>query len=116
VAIPIFFVVGLSGRRSKEGASRSCLLLVKFFTPLIPLSLTLCSDPHVMIAVALLFMRDQKTAKARKWFNRAVTLDPDLGDAWIAYYKFEVDHGTEDQADAVVKQCIKADPRHGEKW
>ena len=29
--------------------------------------------------------------------NRAVTLDPDLGDAWGNYYAFELQHGTEEQ-------------------
>jgi len=39
------------------------------------------NDPFVVLAVASLFERDRKIPKARKWFNRAVTLNPDLGDA-----------------------------------
>lgn len=27
--------------------------------------------------------------KARSWFSRAVLLDPDSGDFWALYYKFE---------------------------
>ena len=38
--------------------------------------------------------RQRKTEKARKWFNRAVTLDPDNGDSHAAYYKFELKSGT----------------------
>ena len=35
--------------------------------------------------------------KARIWFGWAVEHDPLLGDAWAAYYKFELQHGTEDE-------------------
>eukprot|EP00438_Fugacium_kawagutii_P008197 Skav212249 [mRNA] locus=scaffold999:89849:95775:- [translate_table: standard] len=52
------------------------------------------NDAHVIIAVAKLFWRDGKNAKARKWFNRAVTLNPRLGDAWGAYLAFELENGT----------------------
>ena len=36
----------------------------------------------VILAVSRLFWRDRKEEKARSWCNRAVTIDPDLGDAW----------------------------------
>jgi len=74
------------------------------------------NDPHVMCAVALLFMGDHKVEKARSWFNRAVTLDPDIGDAWAHYYRFECSHGTPEQQEEVVRRCIAADPHHGERW
>lgn len=54
--------------------------------------------------------------KARNWFNRSVTLAPDLGDFWAQYYKFEMQHGTPEQQQAVVKRCIAAEPHHGERW
>ena len=44
--------------------------------------------------VALLFWRERKIDKARKWLNRAVTLDPDNGDCHAAYYAFEIKCGT----------------------
>jgi pre-mRNA-processing factor 6 len=37
------------------------------------------------VSVAQLFAHERKFAKGRKWFNRAVTLEPDLGDAWAAW-------------------------------
>jgi len=87
------------------------------------------NNPHVIVAVARLLERDRKYAKARKWFNRAVTLNPDLGDSWIYYYAFElklqsVGGGAEGTgegaqgggAEEVLKNCVAADPRHGELW
>jgi pre-mRNA-processing factor 6 len=35
--------------------------------------------------------------KARSWFNRAVTLNPDIGDHWAHFYKFECQFGTPEQ-------------------
>ena len=50
-------------------------------------------DPHVLLAVAKLFWAERKIQKAREWFVRTVKLEPDLGDAWINFFKFEVIHG-----------------------
>ena len=35
---------------------------------------------------------------------RTVKLDPDFGDAWINFYKFELVHGTPEQAEEVKKR------------
>lgn len=73
-------------------------------------------DPYVIAAVAKLFWNDRKVDKARNWLNRAVTLAPDNGDFWAQYYKFELQHGTEEIQQDVLKRCIAAEPRHGERW
>jgi pre-mRNA-processing factor 6 len=75
-------------------------------------------DPFVIVAVARLFERDRKILKARKWFNRAVTLNSDLGDAWAHYYAFEVKASGPNAPETVnvLEQCVTADPRHGELW
>ena len=75
-------------------------------------------DPFVITAVARLFERDRKIPKARKWFNRAVTLDPDYGDAWAYYYAFEVKASGPDapETQSVLQKCVTAEPRHGELW
>jgi pre-mRNA-processing factor 6 len=31
-------------------------------------------------------------------------------------YKFELQHGNEEQQQLVLKKCIDADPRHGQAW
>uniref|UniRef100_A0A8B9RA07 Pre-mRNA-processing factor 6 n=1 Tax=Astyanax mexicanus TaxID=7994 RepID=A0A8B9RA07_ASTMX len=73
-------------------------------------------DPHVLLAVAKLFWSERKITKAREWFLRTVKIEPDLGDAWAFFYKFELQHGTEEQQEEVKKRCENAEPRHGELW
>jgi pre-mRNA-processing factor 6 len=73
-------------------------------------------DPAVLLAVAKLFWAERKLQKAREWFTRTVKLEPDLGDAWIQFYKFELLHGNEEQQNEVKSRCIAAEPKHGELW
>lgn len=73
-------------------------------------------DAHVIVSIAKIFWADRKVEKARTWFNRAVTLNPDLGDAWANFYKFETQHGTAKTQEDVKQRCAQAEPRHGEKW
>lgn len=73
-------------------------------------------DPHVLLAASKMFWSERKIAKAREWFNRTVKIDPDLGDAWANFYKFELMHGDEESQSAVHKRCTAAEPRHGEQW
>lgn len=74
------------------------------------------NDPLVLLAVARLFLSEMKYKKARSWFHRCVKIDPDFGDAWAAYYKFELQQGDEGKQEQVRKQCIAAEPSHGEHW
>jgi len=73
-------------------------------------------SPLVIAAVASLFASERKTDKARKWLERAVLLDPDLGDSWARQYAFEMECGTEEQQRAVKDRCVKAEPKHGLVW
>jgi pre-mRNA-processing factor 6 len=76
-----------------------------------------CPDnAHVIAAVASHFASERKTEKARKWFDRAVILDPDLGDSWAKFYAFELESGTKEQQQAVKDRCVAAEPHHGEVW
>lgn len=75
------------------------------------------NDPAVCLSVAKLFWQERKYSKARKWLERTVQLDADFGDGWAFYYLFEVKHGSsKSDADKVLKRCVNADPKHGEKW
>jgi len=73
-------------------------------------------DPTVLLAVSKLFWSERKIQKCRDWFTRTVKLEPDLGDAWINFYKFELIHGTSEQQETVLKQCVGAEPHHGPLW
>ena len=74
------------------------------------------NDPHVILAVSLLFWKQSKIAKCRKWFHRAVGIDGDFGDAWGAFYKFELSNGSETSAQKILSRCVAADPKHGRQW
>lgn len=73
-------------------------------------------DPLVIIAVASLFASERKVDKARKWFQRGVILNKDLGDSWAKFYVFEKKFGDAEKQKAVKDQCIAADPKHGDIW
>ncbi|XP_036139924.1 pre-mRNA-processing factor 6 isoform X2 [Monomorium pharaonis] len=73
-------------------------------------------DSHVLLAVSKLFWCQHKISKCRDWFIRTVKIDPDLGDAWAYFYKFELLNGMEEQQEDVKKRCIAAVPHHGENW
>lgn len=76
------------------------------------------NNPQVILAIARIFEREHKYAKAVKWYIRCVTLDPDFGDAWIYYYVLEIrQHGLGSaQTEEIVAKCVHADPHHGELW
>jgi pre-mRNA-processing factor 6 len=73
-------------------------------------------DPHVINAVAWLFAIERKEDKARKWFERAVSLNPDLGDSWARYFAFELECGTPELQQDIRVRCVAAEPKHGELW
>jgi pre-mRNA-processing factor 6 len=54
--------------------------------------------------------------KARSWFQRATAADPDYGDAWAFWYKFESALGLPEQQEFVIESCVAANPRHGDRW
>ena len=49
-------------------------------------------------------MHSPITVPKSTFLNRTVKLDPDFGDAWINFYKFELVHGTPEQAEEVKKR------------
>ncbi|XP_071713658.1 protein STABILIZED1-like [Rutidosis leptorrhynchoides] len=76
-------------------------------------------DPHVIAAIGnKLFSDDGNTQvdEARIWLNRAVSVAPDVGDFWAFLYKFELKHGSKDEQKEVLRKCIAAQPKHGDRW
>lgn len=49
------------------------------------------NNPSVILAIARYFERDGKIVKARRWFERALALDPKVGDTYIYLYRFEME-------------------------
>ena len=48
---------------------------------------TVDSDPSLFVTVARVFWGERKVDKAASWFERAIVLDPDLGDTWAWYWR-----------------------------
>ncbi|CAJ0756268.1 10544_t:CDS:10 [Entrophospora sp. SA101] len=74
------------------------------------------NDPIVITTVARLFWLERKVDKARTWFEKVVKVDPDCGDSWGWFYKFECQHGTEKLQEDVISRCVAAEPHHGGYW
>ncbi|KAJ2612270.1 U4/U6 x U5 tri-snRNP complex subunit Prp1 [Coemansia sp. RSA 1365] len=88
-------------------------------------------DPMVIVAVARLFWSERRLDKARLWFERATVAQPDYGDAWAWWWRFEseqrllnisntTDSTNVDQMDVQINNleaaCTKASPTHGQYW
>lgn len=74
------------------------------------------TDPMLIAAGARIFAETRKLKSAREWFERAVKTSGIVGDVWASYYQFELHHGTEAQRNAIVRRCVEAEPKYGEKW
>ncbi|KAI9683643.1 MAG: hypothetical protein M1829_004948 [Trizodia sp. TS-e1964] len=74
------------------------------------------NDPILFVTVARIFWYERRLEKAATWFEKAILLDSDLGDTWAWYYRFLLQHGTEEKQEDVISKCIVSEPRHGEIW
>lgn len=74
------------------------------------------NDPILFVTAARVFWGERKLEKADAWFQKAVVLDPDLGDTWAWWYKFSLQHGTEEKRAELVAKCVQNEPKHGEVW
>lgn len=73
-------------------------------------------DPHVLLAVSKVFWSERKISKCREWFQRTLKIEPDFGDAWAHWCRFEQLHGTKELQDEVGQRCLAAEPHHGDLW
>ncbi|KAJ5138913.1 MRNA splicing factor (Prp1/Zer1) [Penicillium bovifimosum] len=74
------------------------------------------NDPILFITVARIFWGERRLEKAMTWFEKAIVADSDYGDGWAWYYKFLMQHGTEEKRSDVVSKCVAMEPKHGEIW
>ncbi|KAF5317686.1 hypothetical protein D9619_012531 [Psilocybe cf. subviscida] len=72
--------------------------------------------PLVVCTVARVLWADRVIERSREWFGRATATDPDLGDIWAWWLKFERQHGTDEYRESVREKCIAVEPHHGEVW
>jgi len=72
-------------------------------------------NPILISAIAQLFWSERKVDKGRDWTERALLLNPDIGDIWAMYYSYELLHDPTRAAE-VLKRAIAQEPRHGERW
>jgi len=73
-------------------------------------------NPIIVCTVARVLWTDRVIERAREWFSRATATDPDLGDNWGWWLKFEREHGTEEQREAIRIKCAAAAPHHSPIW
>lgn len=45
---------------------------------------------YLLLRFGLMFESLDRVDKGREWTERAVLLDPDLGDIWAMYYTYEL--------------------------
>ncbi|KAK1770968.1 PRP1 splicing factor [Phialemonium atrogriseum] len=74
------------------------------------------ADPTVSVTVARCFWGDRRLEKAQNWFERALVLDSGVGDTWAWYYKFLLQHGTDEKREELLSKLRMVEPRHGEYW
>ena len=74
------------------------------------------NDPILFVTVARIFWGERRLEKAANWFEKAILLDSDLGDTWAWYFKFLLQHGTEEKREEVLAKLALAEPKHGEIW
>ncbi|KAL4737375.1 PRP1 splicing factor, N-terminal-domain-containing protein [Aspergillus similis] len=74
------------------------------------------NDPILFITVARIFWGERRLEKAMTWFEKAIISNNDFGDAWAWYYKFLLQHGTQEKRADVISKCVLSEPKHGEVW
>lgn len=74
------------------------------------------NDPILFVTVGRIFWDERRLEKAMTWFEKAILSDSDQGDSWAWYYKFLMQHGTEEKREDVLAKCVASEPKHGEIW
>ena len=66
--------------------------------------------------MAKLFWKEKKYEKTKKWLEKAMLLNPDLGDTHACMYLFENTVGEKSKVPDVVKFCKEKNPKNGVIW
>ncbi|GAC98783.1 hypothetical protein PHSY_006378 [Pseudozyma hubeiensis SY62] len=73
-------------------------------------------DSYVLCTVAQQFWLESKIPQARKWFLRAIHSAPHIGDHYAVAYKFELQHGSPEDRQAIIDLVLQNKPSHGLIW
>ena len=73
-------------------------------------------DPYIILSAGKLFWSVRKIPNARNWLKRAIEKRKDIGDFWATLYIFELQNGTVEQQQQVIRDCVQANPRYGKVW
>ena len=74
------------------------------------------NDVFLFVTVARIFWMERRLEKAAAWFEKAIVLDADDGDAWAWYWRFLRQHGTGEKRADVLAKCVASEPKHGRVW
>ncbi|KAH8584090.1 Pre-mRNA splicing factor Pro1 HAT repeat [Cryptosporidium sp. chipmunk genotype I] len=74
------------------------------------------NDPYVLVAIAILFWKENDIHKSRKWFKNALEVDNKIGDTWIHYIAFELLNGDLQSQRDTLNNFINAAPNKGFEW
>ncbi|KAF1985773.1 putative Pre-mRNA-splicing factor prp1 [Aulographum hederae CBS 113979] len=74
------------------------------------------ASPLLLATAARIFWAERKLDSATRWFENALSTDPDNGDIWAWYYKFLLEYGTEEKKTETLKMIAATNPKHGELW
>lgn len=74
------------------------------------------NDPYVLVAIAILFWKENDFHKSRKWFNNALEINDKIGDIWIHYIALELLNGDNQSQRDIINKFLKAAPDKGFEW
>ena len=74
------------------------------------------NNPYIVLHISLLMWKDAKINKSRKWFQRAIQIEPKLGNTWGTYFAFEIENGTQEMRESLIKNFDKCQPNLGYNW
>lgn len=69
---------------------------------------------QVVLLYASQLWKQNKISVARKWFEKALQSNKDIGDSWAWLYVFLRKNGTDDEVEQLVEEFSQAEVTHGE--
>ncbi|KAH3671431.1 hypothetical protein WICMUC_004611 [Wickerhamomyces mucosus] len=74
------------------------------------------NDSKVLLIIGHDFWVDGKIDKAQRWFERAVEMNENYGDAWAWNYKILKKTNNTQQMEKLIEKYLEVEPTHGDYW